>query len=52
LFAQLVAETLRPVGETWQPGCTAVVLDGPERAAADVQIALDYWQSLFAQPAP
>src|SRR5258708_3947256 len=45
LFEQLVIETLRPVGETWQPGCTAVALDGPVTAEADVQTALDFWQS-------
>src|SRR5258706_6869806 len=49
LFGQLVAETLRPIGETWQPGCTAVALDGPARAAADAQAALDFWQSLFVE---
>ncbi len=50
LFGQLVAETLRPAGATWQPGCTAVALDGPDPQAADVLTALDFWQSLFAEP--
>jgi hypothetical protein len=50
LFGRLVAETLRPAGNSWQPGCTAVALDGTARAAADVQAALDFWESLFAEP--
>ena len=51
LFGQLVAETLRPAGELWQPGVTAVALDEPARTPGAVQAALDFWQSLFAGPA-
>jgi hypothetical protein len=51
LFARLVTETLRPAGEVWQPGCTAVALDGPKTAGAEAQTALDFWQSLFREPA-
>jgi predicted nucleotidyltransferase len=47
LFEQLVTETLRPVGQTWQPGCTAVILDAPDANAAQIETALDFWQSLF-----
>ena len=49
LFGRLVAETLRPAGDPWQPGCTAAAPDGPARAAADAQAALDFWESLFAE---
>jgi predicted nucleotidyltransferase len=47
LFEQIVADTLRPAGETWQPGCTAVCLDGPDQARVQVETALDFWQSFF-----
>jgi predicted nucleotidyltransferase len=47
LFEQLVIETLRPAGPTWQPGCTAVILDGPDATAAQIETALNFWQSLL-----
>jgi hypothetical protein len=47
LFEQLATETLRPVGQAWQPGCTAVILDAPDATAAQIETALDFWQSLF-----
>jgi predicted nucleotidyltransferase len=47
LFEQLVIETLRPVGQTWRPGCTAVILDAPDATAAQIETALDFWQSFF-----
>jgi hypothetical protein len=42
-----MTETLRPVGRAWQPGCTAVILDAPDATAAQIETALDFWQSLF-----
>jgi predicted nucleotidyltransferase len=48
LFAQLVANTLGPVGPLWEPGSTAVVLDGPDASQDQVEAALNFWESLFA----
>ena len=51
LFEQLVTITLGPAGETWQPGCTAVALEGPYPTEAGVRAALDFWQSFFREQA-
>jgi hypothetical protein len=47
LFEQLVIETLRPLGQAWQPGCTTVILDGPDATSAQIETALHLWQSLL-----
>jgi predicted nucleotidyltransferase len=47
LHGQLVAATLAPVGEPWQPGLTAVALDRPDYGPTDVDTALEFWESLF-----
>jgi predicted nucleotidyltransferase len=47
LYEQLITATLAPVGETWQPGLTAVALDSPDHSPADVDAALEFWESLF-----
>ena len=48
LFEQLVAETLRPVGGLWAVGNVAVSLDVPEVTKDKVELALNFWESLFA----
>ena len=47
LYEQLVTAALAPAGEPWQPGITAIALDEPTYTAANVDAALEFWESLF-----
>jgi predicted nucleotidyltransferase len=52
LYQQVVAATLAPAGETWQPGLTVMMLDAPAFGTADLDTALNYWESLFVTGQP
>jgi predicted nucleotidyltransferase len=47
LYEQLIAATLQPAGGTWQPGLTAVALDGHDYGPAELDAALEFWESFF-----
>jgi len=49
LFEQLVVATLQSTGETWQTGLTAIALEVSDYSPTDVNSALEYWESFFAQ---
>ena len=51
LYASLVAAALAPVGEPWRPGLTAGYLDPPPESPAQLDTALEFWESLFNQTA-
>jgi predicted nucleotidyltransferase len=46
LYEKLVAATLAPIGGVWQPGLTAVYLEPAANAPAEVETALEFWESL------
>ncbi len=46
-YRDLVTQTLAPIGKAFEQGQTAVILADPRAALADVERALQYWNSLF-----
>lgn len=48
IYAQLVEETLKPIGPLWHGGITAVWLRNQPQQAAELDKALTYWDALLA----
>ncbi len=48
LYEKLVAAALAPLGDLWQPGLTAVVVDPPAETPAQLDTALQFWESLLS----
>jgi len=48
LYEKLVAEALAPLGGLWRLGLTAVVADPPAETPAQLDTALQFWESLLS----